>query len=135
MKKEVAFLAKHRLEKAKNTLMDAKKYFEEVTSESTVNRAYYAMFYAVNALLLANGLSSSKHAGVRGLFNKEIVNKGLIEKEIGRFYSEMFDRRQKGDYKDFVEFEKADVGEWLIRAEGFIKKLEKLTLEIIGEVK
>jgi len=106
MKQEFIDLAKYRLEKAKNTLSDAQKYINDATLESTVNRIYYAMLYAVNALLITKGLSSSKHSGVRALFNKEIVNKGLIEKQWGEFYSDMFDRRQKGDYKDFVQFEK-----------------------------
>ena len=57
MKKEYEDLAKYRLEKAKNTLHDAQKYFTEATSVSTVNRIYYAMFYAVNALLITKGLS------------------------------------------------------------------------------
>jgi uncharacterized protein (UPF0332 family) len=89
------------------------------------------MFYAVNALLITKGLFSSKHSGVRALFNKEIINKGLMEKEFGEFYSAMFDRRQKGDYKDFVKFEKEDVKEWLKKAEEFINKIENLTLKII----
>ena len=38
MKQEFSVLAKYRLERAKNTLMDAKKYFVDATSESTVNR-------------------------------------------------------------------------------------------------
>lgn len=133
MKQEFIDLAKYRLEKARNTLADAKKYCGNATSESTVNRIYYAMFYAVNALLLIKGLSSSKHSGVRGLFNKEIVNKELIEKEQGKFYAEMFDRRQEGDYKDFVKFETEDVEVWLKNAEEFVDKIEKLTLDVIEE--
>lgn len=98
-----------------------------------MNRIYYAMFYAVNALLIAQGLSASKHSGVRALFNKEIVNKNLIEKEWGRFYSEMFDRRQKGDYEDFTKFDKKEVEVWLEKAEKFVEKIEKLTMKIIEE--
>jgi len=111
MREKFIDLARYRLEKAKNTMLDAKRFMGEATQESIVNRIYYAMFYAVNALLITRGLSSSKHSGVRALFNKEIVNKGLIEKQWGEFYSDMFDRRQKGDYKDFVKFEKVDVEE------------------------
>lgn len=135
MKKESIDLAKYRLEKARNTLSDAKKYIKDATLDSTVNRIYYAMFYAVNALLITKGLSSSKHSGVRALFNREFINKGLIEKEGGEFYSEMFDRRQKGDYKDFVKFKKEDVEDWLKNAEKFISKIEELTLKIVEEKK
>ncbi len=131
MKQEFVELAKYRLEKAKNTLMDAQRYFPNASFESTVNRIYYAMFYAVNALLITKGLSSAKHSGVRAFFNQEIVNKGLVEKELGKFYSYMFDQRQKGDYRDFVRFEKEDVGIWLKKAEKFIDKIEGLLPVII----
>jgi uncharacterized protein (UPF0332 family) len=126
MKQEFVDLAKYRLEKAKNTLSYAKSYVDDATLDSTVNRIYYAMFYAVNALLITKGLYSSKHSGVRSIFNREIVNKGLIEKQWGEFFADMFDRRQKGDYKDFVKFERQDVEEWLKKAEEFINKIDKL---------
>ncbi|MCX6383490.1 MAG: HEPN domain-containing protein [Actinobacteria bacterium] len=126
MKQGFIDLAKYRLEKAKNTLSYAKSYIDDATLDSTVNRIYYAVFYAVNALLITQGLYSSKHSGVRAIFNREIVNKGLIEKQWGEFFADMFDRRQKGDYKDFVKFEKQDVEEWLKKAEEFINKIDKL---------
>ena len=80
-------------------------------------------------------LSSSKHAGVRAIFNREFVNKGLVEVQWGKFYSDMFDNRQEGDYKDFVKFEKEDVEVWLKKADKFLEKIEDLTLKIINEEK
>jgi len=135
MKQEFIDLAKYRLEKAKNTLLDAKEYIGGATLDSTVNRIYYAMFYAVNALLITKGLSSSKHTGILSLFNREFVKKGLIEKQLGKFYSDMFDNRKEGDYKDFVKFEKEDVEVWLKKAEEFINKIEEITLKAIEERK
>ena len=134
MKQEFVDLAKYRMKKAKNTLQDARSFIGKASLESVVNRIYYAVFYAVNALLITKELSSSKHSGVRALFNKEFVNKGLIDKQFGEFYSDMFDRRQKGDYKDFVIFEEKDVEKWLDKAEVFTNKIEKLILSIIEEV-
>lgn len=131
MKQELIDLAKYRLDKAKNTLSYAKKYIDDTTLDSTVNRIYYAIFYAVIGLLVTKELYSSKHSGVRAIFNKEIVNKGHIEKQWGEFYSDMFKRRQKGDYQDFVKFEKQDVEEWLKKAGEFINKIDELTLKII----
>ena len=93
MKNELADLIKYRLEKSKETLQDARVLFEKASLSSAVNRIYYAMFYAVSGLLLSNDLSSSKHSGVRSLFNKEFVNKGLFDKELGKFYSKIFEER------------------------------------------
>jgi len=133
MKKEFIELVRYRLEKAKNTLADAEKYFVDATAESTVNRIYYAMFYAVNALLLTKGLAAAKHSGVRALFNREFVNTGIVERDQGKFYAEMFDRRQKGDYRDFVKFEREDVEVWLKKAVDFMDKIEKITNVIIDD--
>ena len=85
MKQEFIDLAKYRLEKAKNTLSYAKSFINDATLDSTVNRIYYAVFYAVNALLITQGLYASKHSGIRAIFNREIVNKGLIEKQYSSF--------------------------------------------------
>jgi len=131
MKKELIDLAKYRLNKAKDTLSDSKKFIESATLESTVNRIYYSMFYSVNALLITMGLSSSKHSGVLSIFNREVVSKGYLEKKWGEFYSDMFKRRQKGDYQDFVEFERQDVKAWLKKSEEFIGKIEELALKNI----
>ena len=131
MREESKNLVKHRLERARDTLLDAQKYFKDATLNSTVNRIYYAMFYAVNALLISKGLSSSKHSGVRALFNKEFVNKGTVKKNWGKFYSEMFNNRQEGDYADYVELKRQDVEKWLNKAEEFVKTIEKITLGIL----
>ena len=40
-------LVKYRIEKARNTLNDARLFFNSATFESTVNRIYYAIFYSV----------------------------------------------------------------------------------------
>jgi len=131
VKQELKDLVKYRLERAENTLLDAQKYFKDATLSSTVNRIYYAMFYAVNGLLIVKGLSSSKHSGVRALFNKESINKGIVEKNWGKFYCEMFNARQEGDYADYVEFKKEDVEKWLSEVEQFVKRIEESTLGIL----
>jgi len=130
MNPERVELVKYRLQKARSTLADAQTLFSESSLVSTVNRIYYAMFYAVNALLLTKGLSSSKHAGVRGLFNKEFISTGLVDRDSGRLYNELFHNRQEGDYKDFIEFQKPQVESWLKLAEGFINLLEQASLKI-----
>lgn len=133
MKRELVDLIKYRLEKSKETLQDARVLFEKASLTSTVNRIYYAMFYAVNGLLLLNNLSSSKHSGVRSLFNKEFVNKGLVDKKLGKFYSKIFEERQEGDYKDFIKFDNNIVRSWLESAEDFVKRIENVTLDIINK--
>src|SRR3989338_7970246 len=93
---------------------------------STVNRIYYASFYAVSALLLTKGLSAPKHSGAIALFNREFVNRGILDKELGRFYNEIFEYRHKADYRDMTEFIKEDVGRWLNEAGDFIRRIREV---------
>lgn len=120
MNQAIKDLIRYRLNRADETLEDATILFNNNKLFSTINRIYYAMFYAVGGLLLTKDLSSSKHSGLLSLFNKEFVNTGVIDKECGRFYNEMFEFRQKADYKDLVKFEAQDVKLWLSKAEEFI---------------
>lgn len=98
-------LIQYRREKAKETLEDAKILFRAKRLFSTLNRIYYALFYEVMALLLTKDLSSPKHTGIRALFNEHFVKTKKVSVDNGKFYSRMFDFRQKGDYGDFVKFE------------------------------
>jgi uncharacterized protein (UPF0332 family) len=44
-----------------------------------VNRAYYAIFYAANAMLATKGLERSKHSGVIATFRQHFVKTGMVE--------------------------------------------------------
>ena len=132
MKKE---LIRYRRERAKGTLEEAKIVFENKKLFATVNRIYYAIFYEVVALLLTKDLSSSKHSGVRGLFNKEFVKNGIVPEELGEFYNKLFEFRQRGDYEDFVEFEETQVKQWLTQAESFIDTVDKIIEKIMKRKK
>ncbi|RZD19265.1 MAG: HEPN domain-containing protein [Candidatus Acididesulfobacter diazotrophicus] len=86
MKQEIIDYAKFQLEKSKNTLKDAELLYENDRLTSAVNRIYYAIFYSVTAIMSLYGLSTSKHSGMLSNFNKEIANRGLINRELKDFY-------------------------------------------------
>jgi len=80
---EVANLIKYRLEQAQTALEDARFLLEgDRSPQSIVNRAYYAMFYAVLALLQKIGKVPSKHTGVISIFDTEFVAKDIFKKEM-----------------------------------------------------
>jgi hypothetical protein len=126
MTEEILERVNFRMKKASDTLEAARLLIGKGNTISTVNRIYYAVFYAVSAVLLSRGFSSSKHSGIISLFNKEIVNNGLVDKTFGRFFNQLFFERQEGDYGDFAEFDSAEVQSWLELAEKFISDLRRL---------
>ncbi len=121
----------YRLEKAKETLKDAELLISANRLISTVNRLYYSLFYVVLALLETKGLASSKHSGVRGLFNQRFVKPGVISKETGQFYGELFKSRQKGDYVDYTEFNLEQVKKDFEKCDKCLKEIEEVVLKTI----
>ena len=97
---EILVLIKHRLAQAEETLKDAKVLLaEDCSSRSIVNRAYYAMFYAVLALLQKIGKAPRKHSGAISLFDIEFVQKGLFSKGLSKDLHDVFNLRQVSDYQ------------------------------------
>lgn len=115
----------HRLGRAREALDEAKLLLDAGHLATAVTRIYYACFYAVSALLLTEGRSSTKHSGVRALFDQHWVKSGRISKELGRFYRDMFERRQESDYADLVSYKPAEVSEWLEQSRGFVKQVSQ----------
>jgi len=114
---------RHRLRKARETLGEARTLFDQGYTIGVVNRTYYACFYAVSALLLSEGLSTSKHSGVLSLFSQHWMRTRRLAPELGDFYKNLFDKRLTGDYKDVPAFDRADAETWLGEAETFINSI------------
>jgi uncharacterized protein (UPF0332 family) len=97
---ELAEIIRHRLNQAQMALDDAKFLLDgQRGTQSIVNRAYYAMFYAVLAFLQRIGRVPSRHAGVISLFDTEFVLKGVFPREFSRDFHRAFELRQVSDYK------------------------------------
>jgi uncharacterized protein (UPF0332 family) len=132
MKREVI---DYRRKRAKESLEEAKIMLDNKKLLAAVNRLYYSVFYQVVALLLTKDLSSSKHSGIRSLFNKEFVKTGIISETLGAFYNKIFEFRQRGDYEEFVEFEEEEVKIWFNQAKEFIEIVDQIIEKFIKEDK
>jgi uncharacterized protein (UPF0332 family) len=80
----------------------------------------------VIALLADKDIYAQTHSGVRQMFGLHFVKSGLIDKELGKFYTDIFDMRQTGDYDDYIDFKKEDVLDLLGPANELISKIESL---------
>lgn len=69
-------LIAYRLEQARESLDEAEMMRVGGHLRATVNRAYYAMFYALQGLLINGGFSTSRHSGAISLFDREFVKTG-----------------------------------------------------------
>ncbi len=86
------------LEKSLQSIRAAELLLREGYFSFAVSRAYYSMFYAVEALLLTRELSFSKHSGVIVAFGKEFVKTGAFDSRFHRYLLNAFELRNAGDY-------------------------------------
>jgi uncharacterized protein (UPF0332 family) len=119
----------YRLSRAKSTFDDARILAENEKWNSAINRLYYSAYYAVMALLLKNGFKPTTHNGVKSAFSEHFVKNGIIPKEYGKFYSQLFTWRQKGDYDDFYDFDRDKVIPYFEPVKTLIEFIENMLLK------
>ena len=118
-------LISFRLERARETLQDAHLLMDQGGSPgSVINRSYYAMFYAVLALLTTLGKGSSKHSGVIALFDQYFVKSGEFPSAMSKALHKAFDLRQIGDYRELIELDEAQAQEIIDLTDQFVEMVE-----------
>lgn len=94
-------LCLYRIQTAKDTLKAARILFEAKEYKSANNRAYYAIFQALNAVHALDGNAYKRHKDAIANFNKEYVKTDIFSREIGRKIGEAEEIRHASDYDDF----------------------------------
>jgi len=118
-------LIRYRLDESKETIQDVQLLLENDRYRAAVNRIYYGMFYSLPTLGLAYEFETSKHQQLIGWFNRNFIHKGLIDSSYGRIINKASNRRTKGDYESFVEFDKAIILEMFEEMKDFIFEIER----------
>ena len=113
----------YRLSKADEALQASTILMASEQWNASVNRLYYACFYAVTALLVDDEILTKSHSGVKTQFFLNYIKTDIIDRSLGKLYSDLFDWRQKGDYGDFFDFEGEAV-------EPLYPEVERLILDI-----
>lgn len=92
--------------------------------DGACNRAYYAMFDAARAALLASSSPvrpdiGKTHSGLINAFSEHLIKNGPVSKELGRLLKRAEEIRLVADYKgDSVEL--SDAQEIVAQAETFV---------------
>ncbi len=119
-------LSKYRIKQAEESLEEAIFLFSGKKSpRSIINRTYYAMFYAVLALLVYEPFSSSKHSGILSYFNSHFIKDGIFLKDLGRAINKAFELRQRGDYREYINLSYEQVEPFIGEAEVFINTIKE----------
>ncbi len=122
-------LVRYRMRCAHEAMTEARVLLEQELWRGSMNRLYYAMFYAVLAALGTHDIFPKTHKGVRQQFSMLFLATGKIAEELGLAYSELFERRHSSDYDDFVNVE----GEVVHRLHEHTVEMIKTIEAIIGQ--
>jgi len=117
-------LVTYRLQRAKETLAEADNLIDSNFYNATINRLYYACYYAVVALLIKHNIFAQTHQGVKQMFSLHFVTNGKVDKQLAFFYSRLFNDRISGDYDDFVQYNHDMIIAVRPKAEEFITAIE-----------
>ncbi|WP_372947368.1 HEPN domain-containing protein [Mariniphaga sp.] len=114
----------YRIESACKTFEAAKVLAKNGFWNSAVNRLYYAVFYAVNALLVMNKIQTKSHSATKSQFSLHFIKTGKFDKKYGRLLGELYDWRQKGDYDNIFDYDNNSVQPLFKPVEEFISLIE-----------
>jgi len=125
----VKALVSYRLEQADESLEAARILLDKGLTRPSVNRSYYAMFYAVLALLATGKQETSKHSGAISLFDREFVKTGIFPKELSRWLHGAFDLRQRTDYETQIQVSEQQCSRILKEAVQFVSQVKAKIIE------
>lgn len=124
MMENVQSLVKYRLEQADESLKAANVLLNERLFRPSVNRSYYAMFYAVLALLAVKKVETSKHSGAISIFDRDFIKPNTFPREYSQWLHEAFNLRQRSDYSGEYTVSDEEAETALERARFFVEKLK-----------
>lgn len=107
-------------DKAFDALESARCLFRENHFTGCINRMYYAVFYAVCALLAKEGTEYGKHSAVRAALHRDYIKTKNLPYSCGKIYDRLFEERQLGDYTIRKSFSRDDVETLLKDSSSFL---------------
>jgi uncharacterized protein (UPF0332 family) len=117
-------LTKLHLDKAHACLVDGEQLMTMGSISAAANRFYYAVFHAIHALFVANGIISKSHHGTNAQFHQHFIKTGIIDPKFGHFIAIMENMREKADYDVIYDVSQED-----------LEALKPLAYELIEQIK
>ena len=128
-------LSSYRLSQAEDSIKVAQMSYDNALFKDSINRSYYAAFYAIKAVLALEEIDFKRHKDAIGYFNKTYVATEKFSKELGRRIGMLKQLREKSDYDDFYIASKEESERQISVADEFIILAEKYCMEQLEKQK
>ena len=119
----IAALIVYRMQQADEAVAAADLDLTGGFERAAVNRAYYAMFYAVLALLVVRKLGTSKHSAAISYFDLFYMKPALLPRELSAWLREAFAQRSEADYGEEFTITRGEVEKGIGRARQFVSTI------------
>ena len=117
------------LDKAHVCLSDGEQLLGIGSISAAANRFYYAVFHAIHALFVANGIQSKSHHGTSAQFHQHFIKTGAIDPKFGHFIAVMENMREKADYDVIYDVTREDLEALKPVAYELVQTIEQLLKE------
>lgn len=117
------------LEKADQTFEEIEILANAGRWSGAANRLYYAVFHAVNALLISDGHQTNTHKGSHAVFALHYIKTGLFPSEFGRLYNNLQTMRENSDYNCVYNVTEQEIRDGIIPARQLIEKIKRYIAE------
>lgn len=112
--------------KAQKFLQSAAVLFELEDFDSCASRAYFAMFFAAQAVLLQEGVTVSSRQGIRSAFVEAFVESGRLPDRAGAAFMQAADLQEVADYAQHFAVDEAAAERVLQESEAFVHTMARL---------
>jgi uncharacterized protein (UPF0332 family) len=107
------------LEKAADAIQNAQYNLQGGFISATANRAYYACYYCMTALLYTRNIYAKTHQGTRTKFSEHFIKTEIFAKETSDTIAMLFDYRQQADYDLDTDITSEEASNIITKATGF----------------
>lgn len=121
-------LSQVRFHHAQDCLNDAKTLLDNNSYKGAANRAYYAIFHGMRAVLALDHIDKKHHSGIISEFRRRYIKTAVFPVEFSRIISVLEGTRTDSDYDDFFIISKEEVVEQIADAEVFLVGIKEYLL-------
>jgi uncharacterized protein (UPF0332 family) len=114
------------LKKARETYDEIEILVTANRLNGAANRMYYAVFHAVCALHIHDGIQVNTHKGSHALFSQQYIKTGILPREYGQLYNQLQTMREESDYNCAYDVEFEELQQRLEPTRRIIEDIERL---------
>lgn len=118
-------LAKHRINTAKEDWETAVELLKISRYKGAINRAYYAIFHFMRAVLAHDEVDFKRHSGVIAYFRQNFIKTGVFDNSFSEIIQTAGIIRNESDYSDFYIASSDEAKEQVEKAGRFYEEVVK----------